>query len=106
MTAANKAKAKSYFKDKFFNLLTTILVGVLAFIANEYFQLNKQIFEKLSEVSTALSKEVEEVKDEQAADHQLILENKTDIAENNKKDCAQDEILSRHEKEIDKLKYQ
>lgn len=102
----NAAKAKFYFKDKFFNLLTTILVGVLAFIANEYFSLNKKIFEKLSELSAIQSSKIEELKDKQVQDHQLILQNQKDIMENEKRDCNQDEILSRHEKEIDKLKYQ
>lgn len=92
-----KQRIKSYFKDKFFNLLTTILVGIIAFIAREYFILNQKIFEKVVELTTTYHDEVESITQSQATDHFLILQNAEQIKDLNKSDSQQNEVLSRHE---------
>lgn len=92
-----RKRIRLYIKDKFFNLLTTILVGIIAFIAREYFILNQKIFEKVVELTTTYHDEVEDISQSQASDHFLILQNSEQIKGLNKSDSQQNAVLSRHE---------
>ena len=96
--------AASYFKDKFFHLLITILIAIIGFIGREYLHLNKQIFDQLMEKSEAQDKKYENLKENQLSDHLQIQQNSVSIDQI--KDCneKQDKILQLHELEIDRLK--
>lgn len=95
---------RSFFKEKFANFITTILIAVIAFSAREYYVLNSKIFEKLLELSDNQQKKIQEVSERQNADHTLILDIKSDIHEIKVDNASQEEAIYCIQEELYKLR--